>query len=59
MLSIILNIVTIALIVVFYLVYGLPKKGGNSSPETTPPWYWTASNAFDANSELVHYRRIY
>jgi hypothetical protein len=59
MLSIILNIVTIALVLVFYLAYGTPKFTTNSTPQSTPPWYWTASNAFDANSELVHYRRIY
>jgi hypothetical protein len=59
MLSIILNIVTIALVIVFYFAYGTPKLMGNSTPESTPPWYWTASDAFDANSELVHYRRIY
>lgn len=36
MLSIILNIVTIALIVVFYLVYGLPKKGELLTRDDTP-----------------------
>jgi hypothetical protein len=59
MLSIILNIATVALVLVFYLIYGLPNKGVSSPPETTPPWYWTATDAFDANVDLVQYRRIY
>ena len=59
MLSIILNIVTIALVIVFSLTYGIPNNVKNPSQETTPPWYWTASDAFDANSELLQYRRIY
>jgi hypothetical protein len=59
MLSIILNIATIALVILFALIYGIPKNVNSSSPATTPPWYWAASDAFGANSELVQYRRIY
>ena len=56
MLSIILNIVTIAIVILFYVSYGRPSA---ATPKETPPWYWTASDAMYANSDLVNVRRIY
>jgi hypothetical protein len=58
MLSIILNIITIALVILFGLTYGRSHTV-NTISENTPPWYWTASDALDANVSLVDRRRIY
>lgn len=58
MLSVVLNIITIAIVILFYVLYGTPKEF--KCPSETAPWYWTASDAFDANNtELLATRNKY